>query len=213
MRFLKSLFIILFGLACGMGSVLTYDLATQSRIVVVDVPGASAAPGSSFQYSSLSEPNDKPKFSDAVAAPDRLIIPKIGVDAHIKFVGLDANGDMATPGNPTDVAWYQPGPQPGMLGSAVIDGHLNTKYVKEAVFYNLNKLEPGDEVQVRNIDGQIIVFKVIKVQEYAEDAPAGEIFNKIGNVPYLNLISCAGDWDPVKKVYSSRIVVFTERVV
>jgi LPXTG-site transpeptidase (sortase) family protein len=208
MRFLKSILIILFGLACGMGSTLAYDLATQSRVVVVDVPGASVASGSSSESPSL----EAPQFGDIVAAPDRLIIPKINVDAHIKFVGLDANGDMATPGNPTDVAWYQPGPQPGMLGSAVIDGHLNTKYVKQAVFYNLNKLQSGDEVQVRTVDGQVLVFKVTKVQEYAEDAPAGEIFAKVGTVPYLNLISCAGDWDPVKKVYNSRIVVFTERV-
>lgn len=196
MRFIKIIFVVLAGLACGAGAILAYSTATQS--MVIDIPGAFPAPG--------------PSFTDTVAAPERLIIPKINVDAHVKSVGVDENGDMATPGNPTDVAWYRFGPHPGMLGSAVIDGHLNTRYVEQAVFYNLNKLEPGDEVSVRTVEGQMLVFKVIRVAEYAEDAPSEEIFNVKGAVPYLNLISCAGDWDPVRKTYSDRIVVFTERV-
>jgi LPXTG-site transpeptidase (sortase) family protein len=195
MRPIKIVLIVLVGLACGVGLILAYNTVHNMSVL----PGANIlAPG--------------PVFTDTVAVPDRLIIPKIGVDAHVKSVGVDANGDMATPGNPTDVAWYNKGPHPGMTGSAVIDGHLNTRYVKEAVFYHLRDLAAGDEMQVRTVDGQELTFKVTRVQEYAEDAPAEEIFNAKGNVPYLNLITCSGDWDPVKKVYNNRIVVFTERV-
>lgn len=198
MRPLKIIFVILLGLACGVGAILAYNAVTRGTDI--DIPGVAqlVTPG--------------PAFTDTVAEPDRLIIPKINIDAHVKSVGVDANGDMATPGNPTDVAWYKLGPHPGMLGSAVIDGHLNTRYVKQAVFYNLKQLQPGDEVQIRTVDGQMVVFKVTRVQDYAEDAPTEEIFNAKGSVPYLNLISCAGDWDPVKKIYNNRIVVFTERV-
>ena len=197
MRPLKITLIVLAGLACGAGLIFAYNAATRNT--VTDIPGVvSATPGLSF--------------NDAVGIPDRLIIPKIGVDAHVKAVGVDANGDMATPGNATDAAWYKPGPRPGMPGSAVIDGHLNTKYVPQAVFYNLKQLQPGDEVQVRTAEGQTVVFKVAKVQNFAENAPTGEIFNAQGAVPRLNLISCAGDWDPVRKIYNERIVVFTERV-
>ena len=196
MRPLKIILIILVGLACGVGAILAYNAITTG--MVVDKPGVILTPGLSF--------------TDTVAAPDRLIISKINVDAHVKSVGVDANGDMATPGNPTDVAWYKLGPHPGATGSAVINGHLNTKYVPQAVFYNLKQLQPGDEVQVRTIDGQVLVFKVTRVQEYAQDAPTQEIFSRQGNLPYLNLITCTGQWDPVKKIYSDRIVVFTERV-
>ena len=151
-------------------------------------------------------------FIDTIAAPDRLMIPKISVDAHIKSVGVDANGDMATPGNPTDVAWYKYGSHPGMTGSAVINGHLNTKEVPQAVFYNLSQLQSGDEIQVQAVDGQVVIFKVTDVRSYAQDAPTDEIFKREGTLPYLSLITCSGDWDPVKKVYSDRIVVFAERI-
>src|SRR3989344_5825214 len=72
--------------------------------------------------------------------PSRLLIPSIGVDAHIQSVGLSwrGNGDMGVPTNFTDVAWYNQGPLPGMPGSAVIDGHMDGKNVAQAVFYNLN---------------------------------------------------------------------------
>lgn len=199
MRFLKITLIVFVGLVCGTGAIVAYDVATTATVInIIPIPDTPAVPG--------------PSFTGIVAAPERLIIPKINVHAHIKSVGLDEDGNMATPGNPIDVAWYQPGPLPGMLGSAVIDGHLNTKYVEQAVFYNLNKLQVDDEVYLRTVDGEMMTFKVVRVAEYAEDAPAGEIFSVKGPVPYLNLISCSGDWDPIKKTYSDRIVVFTERV-
>src|SRR5258708_6593966 len=140
MRLSRIIFIILVGLACGAGLVLAYDVVI--RHTTIDLPGAAtAAPGPVG-----------PSFSEDVAAPSRLIIPKMHVDALVKAVGVDANGDMQTPGDATDVAWYKYGPRPGTSGSAVIDGHLDTKYVPQAVFYNLDQLQTGDEVDIRDAD-------------------------------------------------------------
>lgn len=193
---MKTILVAVLGLMCGAGAILAYDAVMEG--VVVEIPGAISAPG--------------PAFSDPVALPDRIIIPKIGVDAHIKPVGLDKNGDMATPGNATDVGWYQGGPRPGVAGSAVIDGHLSTKYVAQAVFHRLRELQSGDEVQIRTVEGQTMAFRVVKVREYSESASTTEVFDFSGSVSRLNLISCAGDWDPAKKTYADRIVVFAERV-
>jgi LPXTG-site transpeptidase (sortase) family protein len=181
---------------CGAGIMLAYNVATKR--VVLDIPGVDAAPG--------------PSFTDSVAAPERLLIPKINVDAHIKAVGVDANGKMLTPGNATDVAWYKHGPYPGMPGSAVISGHLNTRYAKEAVFYDLDQLQPGDELQLRATGGQTLQFKVTEVKRYAYDTSTEEIFLGGGQPPRLVLITCAGDWVPEKKIYNERLAVFAERV-
>jgi len=146
--------------------------------------------------------------------PARLIIPAINVDAPIESVGLfwSGNGEMGIPSNFTDVAWYNGGPRPGMPGSAVIDGHLDGRYVKEAVFYNLDKLKPGDLVEVVDQKGITWQFKVSRLTDYDYNATTTDIFSGDASAARLNLITCAGDWIKGQGLYSQRIVVFTELV-
>ena len=148
------------------------------------------------------------------AAPARLSIPAIGVDAKIQSVGLSWRGDgtMGIPTNLTDVAWYNGGPKPGMPGIAVIDGHVDGKNVKEAVFYNLGKLKPGDTVKVVDKKGNTLQFRVIGSKTYDYDAPTGDIFTGDSTKSLLNLITCSGDWDKEKKLYRQRVVVTAELV-
>lgn len=200
---LKTVLITVVGLVCGAALVLVaYNTILHGT--AFGVPGAGTP--------SIASGTMPGVFADNVAAPDRLVIPAIGVDAHVKTVGVDANGDMATPGNATDVAWYKGGPYPGKPGSAVIDGHLNTKTVPQAIFYNLDKLKTGDELQVRTVDGQTLTFKVTEVKQYAENSSTQDIFVSSDGKSHLNLITCAGDWVPEKHIYTQRLVVFTERV-
>lgn len=149
------------------------------------------------------------------AAPDRLIVPKIGVDASVQSVGLSwtGNGNLGVPTNFTDVAWYNQGPFPGAPGTAVIDGHLDGRNVPEAVFYRLGQLQPGDTVYVKERNGDVISFVVTGVKHYPYNTPdTSAIFTSAG-MPgsYLNLITCAGDWLPSKRLYNERVVVFTKR--
>ncbi len=98
--------------------------------------------------------------------PVRLIIPAIGVDANVQSVGLwwKVPTEIGIPTNFTDVAWYNGGPLPGEPGSAVIDGHLDGATVQQAVFYNLDKLQPGDDVQVVDNTGKTLHFTVLARQ-------------------------------------------------
>lgn len=151
---------------------------------------------------------------EAPSKPARLIIPSIGVDATIQNVGLawQGTGEMGIPTNFTDVGWYKDGPIPGEPGSAVIDGHLDGKDVKEAVFYNLGSLTQGDIVNVLDVGGKTREFKVVAVKTYDLDAPTDDIFSKDKSAVRLNLITCAGNWLKGKGSYSKRVVVFTELV-
>lgn len=146
------------------------------------------------------------------ATPARLVIPAIGVDAAIQSVGLfwNGNGEMGIPTNFTDVAWYNGGPLPGMPGSAVIDGHLDGKSVKEAVFYRLGDLKPGDLVDVIDKNGTKFEFQVIRLADYDYNASTSDIFSGDASKARLNLITCGGDWLPGKRLYDKRVVVFTE---
>ncbi len=146
--------------------------------------------------------------------PDRLIIPEIGMDAHVQSVGLSwtGNGNLGVPTNFTDVAWYNRGSFPGAPGTAVIDGHLDGRYVPEAVFYRLSELKPGDPVYVKERNGQVVSFVVTGSERFPYDAPdTTAVFTTAGKGSYLNLITCAGDWISSAKEYDQRVVVFTRR--
>jgi len=168
----------------------------------------------SFFSSNSTSTNQIGSSFEMPSEPARLIIPSIGVDAHIQQVGLawQGTGDMGIPTNFTDVAWYKDGPRPGAPGSSVIDGHYDGRNVERAVFYDLAKLKIGDVVEVVDTDGKRWNFKVTRVKTYASEADAEEVFSKDVNTPRLNLITCTGDWLPDEHTYTDRTVVFTELV-
>jgi sortase A len=144
--------------------------------------------------------------------PVRLVIPTIGVDAEIQYVGLaeDSTGEMAAPSNITDVGWYAGGVRPGMDGSAVIAGHYNGTHAPKGVFYDLHTLQPGDEVVVMSADRIEDIFYVVKVETYNYDDPTTEVFISADTKSRLNLITCGGKWLSDEKSYDKRTVVFTE---
>lgn len=138
--------------------------------------------------------------------PDTLVIPKIGVRAQIEQVTVDSNNDMAAPSKPTDVGWYSPGVAPGQDGDAVIDGHLDWYGVPKAVFYYLDRLQPGDEIDVVTQSGTSLRFQVTQSTVVPSTAHPAGLF-AAGGAPRLTLITCAGDWNPATNEYGQRLLV------
>jgi sortase (surface protein transpeptidase) len=150
-------------------------------------------------------------MADTAANPLRLVIPTIGVNAFVEQLGIQANGDLATPTQSPwdDVGWYKLGPHPGERGSAVIDGHLDRPGGSWAVFWRLSDMRVGDEVLVVNGAGKTLHFRVTRMAFYApQAAPIQDIFGNSGGI-YLNLLTCAGDWIPSEKQTTLRLVVYT----
>jgi LPXTG-site transpeptidase (sortase) family protein len=144
--------------------------------------------------------------------PKTLSIPSLDIETNIKHVGVTASGNMATPGNFSDVAWYKFGAAPGFAGSAVIAGHLDNALAINGIFKNLNKLEAGDDVYIVSNGGTKYHFKVMDVKTYPyNQAPTEEIFNA-SDAARLNLVTCAGEWDKKLKTYTERLVVYTTLV-
>ena len=143
--------------------------------------------------------------------PLRLLISAIGINALVESVGVQANGDLATPKyNPwEDVGWYNAGPRPGEQGSAVIDGHVDRPGGSPAVFWRLRELQVGDTVLVTDSAGFTRTFHVARIAFYQpQAAPLQDIFGNSGGT-YLNLITCAGDWIPSQQQTTLRLVVYT----
>jgi LPXTG-site transpeptidase (sortase) family protein len=165
-------------------------------------------PGHSYTYYFK---NNKP-IENVLGLPVRLIIPKINIDVDIKYVGLDSSGAMDIPKDPDEVAWFELGPRPGDVGSAVVAGHYGFwKSGRGSIFDNLNQLRKGDKIYVKDEKGVIITFIVQELRRYDLNADASDIFISTDGKAHLNLITCEGNWDAVQKTYSDRLVIFTDK--
>jgi LPXTG-site transpeptidase (sortase) family protein len=140
--------------------------------------------------------------------PERLRIPALDINAYVRDVGVNADGNMATPGNFTDVAWYKYGTVPGFTGSAVVDGHVDNALSLDGVFKHLGELKAGDDIYVDTASSTALHFKVAEVASYlADDVPLERLF-KANDAARLNLITCDGTWEAGKKEYDHRLVVY-----
>ena len=147
-------------------------------------------------------------ITSAKNIPTRLTIPSLGIDTNVQDVGLGKTGNMAVPSNYTDVSWYRYGTLPGQVGSAVIDGHVDNGFGMDAVFKHISDLKPGDDIYIKTQQGEALHFVVNDVETYAAtDVPLQTLFTR-NDKARLNLITCAGQWEPDKKAYDHRTVVY-----
>ncbi|WP_456276261.1 class F sortase [Bacillus sp. AK128] len=141
--------------------------------------------------------------------PSSLSIPAIEVHAEIMNVGLLENGQMGVPSDYMEVGWFEPGTKPGDRGNAVLAGHVDSK-TGPAIFFNLEKLEIGDEVVVTGEKGETLTFIVRDKKVFPkENAPVSEIFGYTSR-RMLNLITCTGTFDRKQGGHIDRLVIYTE---
>jgi len=144
--------------------------------------------------------------------PVNLKIPIIGVISKVEHVGITLDGAVDAPSGPQNVGWYNLGPRPGENGIAIIDGHSGWKGNLPAVFDNLYKLRVDDKIYIEDDMGNVLVFNVIKIKIYTPGEDYTDVFVPKSTGSYLNLITCSGLWDNIKKTSPDRLVIFTELV-
>lgn len=143
---------------------------------------------------------------EETAPPAFLLIPSIGVNAIVEQAGLTSERRMENPTTWDNVAWYRYGPSPGEDGSAVLAGHLDSD-TGTAVFWDLHRLRPGDEVKIIDTRGRVHVFAVTGSETYpAAEVPMEELFAMDGE-PRIALVTCDGSWNE-STGYDERTVVF-----
>jgi hypothetical protein len=148
------------------------------------------------------------------SAPVSVAIPDIGVRSPLLRLGLNPNGSMQVPDISTsagEAAWYKYSVTPGQIGTAVIEGHVDSQ-VGPAVFYRLGALRPDDHIDVSLADGMTAVFRVTGVREYTKvDFPTEMIYGPT-NYASLRLVTCGGTFDYATGHYLSSVVVFASLV-
>jgi len=147
----------------------------------------------------------------ARSTPLGLSIPAIGLLVPLSSLGLGPDGAVQVPSDFNEPGWYQPGPSPGQVGSAVILGHVDS-YQGPAVFFELRSLVAGDRIDVSLADGVMTEFAVTTVVMYSKDQfPDSLVYGSHG-YSALQLVTCGGTFDPQTGHYLSNIVVYTALV-
>ena len=146
--------------------------------------------------------------------PVSVAIPTIGVKSKLLRLGRNNDGTMAVPNlitSAAEAAWYKYSVTPGQIGTAVIEGHVDS-YQGPAVFFRLGALRPGNRINVTLADGITAVFRVTGVREYPKDKyPANTVYAPV-NYAALRLITCGGGFNAVTGHYLNSVVVFASLV-
>lgn len=143
--------------------------------------------------------------------PAEIKINAIQLDTAVDEMGYTESGGMEVPDNGEETGWFSPGFKPGQQGNAVIAGHVNDR-TGPAVFYYLDKLKPGDLIEVTGENGEAITFEMESSASYPyDDAPIQQIFGA-SNDRKLQLITCTGEFDNDAGTHRERLVVTASAV-
>lgn len=138
--------------------------------------------------------------------PSKVRIVSAGVNAEVGTLGLNRDGTVQVPANPSHVGWYRLGPRPGQPGSAVLLGHVDS-LTGPAVFYRLAAIPIGALIHVDLRDGQTLQFTVEKVATYLNwNFPASAVYRNYGPA-ILTLVTCGGTYDKSRGGYQANVVV------
>lgn len=145
------------------------------------------------------------------SAPLRLALPSLGVSAETMELGLQPDGALEVPPVADAAGWYTGAPTPGATGPAIIAAHVDFGG-ERGVFYELDELEPGDEVRVDRRDATTVRFRVERVEQYPKDQfPTEAVYGDIDHAG-LRLITCGGEFDDAEDSYVDNVVVYASLI-
>jgi sortase (surface protein transpeptidase) len=208
-RFAAALALIGIGLlAAGIAGLAgqrgTPHLDTRSQDQrLLPVPGPRAI----TQANAVEHRPAKPAIRKQLPRPVRIVIPAIGVSAPVIPLGLNADHTLQVPTTFTDTGWFEPGPEPGEIGSALIVGHVDS-YAGPGVFYRLRALRRGDRITVVLATGRRLTFVVTSSRDVAKQGfPTSLVYRRTSR-PTLRLVTCGGRFDQATHHYLSNHIVF-----
>jgi len=148
-----------------------------------------------------------PIVSKQMQVPARLEIPAIGVSAPMIKLGRNPDGTAQVPQSFADAGWFEPGPEPGELGAAVILGHVDS-VSGPGVFYRLRALRRGDRIRVVLKHGKRLRFVVTGSMEAPKNRFPTKLVYKHTPRPTLRLITCGGAFNSSTGHYVDNYIVF-----
>lgn len=189
--------------ATASDDVIATPAATEKGAVLPAIPPAALA-GTEIDVPIRSARLDDLPQAQALR-PVAVRLAGIAVEAPVLPVGVDDNNQFAVPAADT-VGWYRHSASPGSPGAAVLAAHVDYGG-RPGAFFDLDRMVPGDTLEVELEDGSVQVYEVTGNNQYDKsELPFDEVFRKTGD-PVLQLITCGGTFDPVARSYEANVVV------
>ena len=147
----------------------------------------------------------------------RLIVPAIGIDAEFSVKAVGTDGQMPNPNGPEDVVWYDFAQWPGLGGlptkggNVVLAGHVDYINYGPAVFWRIDELKAGDQVQIQLNDGTMATYE-IEFNKVVDPTSATD-WSKLVSATEdesVTLITCTGEFSAGH--YSHRQIAWGRRV-
>jgi hypothetical protein len=170
--------------------------------------GSTSAPGKSSARSTHPAKQHHKIFRPShPAAPTRLRIATIDVDAQVVPVEVSTGGSLGVPDDPDTLGWWSGGARPGSrTGSVVIDGHVDSASQGIGAFFHLEKAPIGAIVNVGTSAGTM-TYEIVGRRVYKKHALPSEVFSQKGP-GRLVLITCGGPFDRATGSYEDNVVVY-----
>lgn len=180
-------------------------------VAAVLIGGCAKHPPTGIPRSSTVTTLSKPAAVRSMekSVPVSLDIPKIKARSTLTSLGLAPDGTVELPpaSTPMQASWFDVGPTPGELGSAVIFGHVDADR-QAGIFFRLRELGNGDLIFVHRADGSTATFEVTKVEEIPNGTlPTAVVSGKTSDAE-LRLITCDGWLDGSAHSYHNNVIVF-----
>ncbi len=124
--------------------------------------------------------------------------------------GVTGDEQMELPKQPTEIGWYRWGPRPGSrTGSAVLAGHVDSREFGIGPLAELDRLRPGDRIDVETEGGQqsYEVRQVVQISK--RSVPLEQVFSRTGPAT-LRIVTCGGPYDRSRGGYLDNLVVTAE---
>lgn len=195
---------------------LAYDTYMTNKAVRATVSNSSSAasisgtnPATADQTAVSQE--DKAAYVVPDDQPRYLYIPAIGLNqARVMSVGVNSKGNIDTPSNLNDTAWYDGSAKPGQDGEVFIDGHTSFNRSIAAAFNDLPKLKSGDQITIEKGNGDRINYTVHSTETVAADkVDMGKALNPVkGAKKGLTLMTCAGKFNYRTQTADKRFIVY-----
>jgi hypothetical protein len=187
-------------------------LAAQSTSTT-DNEGVSQGTGNE---PSNEEPNTNALANYQVAPnePRYIRIASQSTSARVKNLGNTPENAVDAPANVYDAGWYRDSVLPGSnTGVSLVLGHISG-WSTPGVFKNINKLQPGEIIEIEKGDGTILKYSVDKSEEYSVSSidMAKILYEVPTGTHSLRLMTCGGTFNPEDDSYDSRTVVYASPV-
>ncbi len=153
-------------------------------------------------------------YSVAPDLPRLISIPSIGVKARIRTVGVNSQGNIDTPKNLNDTAWYDGSAKPNQNGQMFIDGHTSFSKTIAAAFNDLGKVQPGDQIFVEAGNRNRFTYRVTGIETVdANKVDMGKVLNlQDATHKGLTLMTCTGKFNYRTQSADKRLIVYAVQV-